>query len=59
MENRGIHVRTASFGGLAEEAGLAYKAECTSIMSAFTFRLMNEKLRKHPAQSGVFVVVKI
>jgi len=25
MEQRGIHVRTASFGGLAEEAGLAYK----------------------------------
>jgi tRNA-splicing ligase RtcB len=25
MEQRGIHVRTASYGGLAEEAGLAYK----------------------------------
>ncbi len=25
MERRGIHVRTASYGGLAEEAGLAYK----------------------------------
>ena len=25
MELRGIHVRTASFGGLAEEAGIAYK----------------------------------
>jgi tRNA-splicing ligase RtcB len=25
MEQRGIHVRTDSFGGLAEEAGLAYK----------------------------------
>jgi len=25
MEHRGIHVRTASYGGLAEEAGLAYK----------------------------------
>lgn len=25
MEKRGIHVRTDSFGGLAEEAGLAYK----------------------------------
>ena len=25
MEQRGIHVRTASWGGLAEEAGLAYK----------------------------------
>jgi tRNA-splicing ligase RtcB len=25
MERRGIHVRTASWGGLAEEAGIAYK----------------------------------
>jgi tRNA-splicing ligase RtcB len=25
MEQRGIHVRTSSYGGLAEEAGLAYK----------------------------------
>jgi tRNA-splicing ligase RtcB len=25
MEHRGIYVRTASFGGLAEEAGFAYK----------------------------------
>jgi tRNA-splicing ligase RtcB len=25
MEHRGIHVRTDSYGGLAEEAGLAYK----------------------------------
>jgi tRNA-splicing ligase RtcB len=25
MEQRGIHIRTASYGGLAEEAGLAYK----------------------------------
>ena len=25
MEQRGIYVRTASYGGLAEEAGLAYK----------------------------------
>jgi len=25
MEHRGIHVRTASYGGLAEEAGIAYK----------------------------------
>ena len=25
MEARGIHVRTASYGGLAEEAGFAYK----------------------------------
>jgi tRNA-splicing ligase RtcB len=25
MERRGIHVRTGSYGGLAEEAGLAYK----------------------------------
>jgi tRNA-splicing ligase RtcB len=25
MEQRGIHVRTASYGGLAEEAGMAYK----------------------------------
>jgi tRNA-splicing ligase RtcB len=25
MVQRGIHVRTASYGGLAEEAGLAYK----------------------------------
>jgi len=25
MERRGIHVRSASYGGLAEEAGLAYK----------------------------------
>jgi tRNA-splicing ligase RtcB len=25
MEQRGIHVRTASYGGLAEEAGFAYK----------------------------------
>jgi len=25
MEQRGIYVRTASYGGLAEEAGFAYK----------------------------------
>jgi tRNA-splicing ligase RtcB len=25
MEERGIYVRTASWGGLAEEAGIAYK----------------------------------
>jgi tRNA-splicing ligase RtcB len=25
MEHRGIYVRTASYGGLAEEAGFAYK----------------------------------
>jgi tRNA-splicing ligase RtcB len=25
MEKQGIHVRTDSYGGLAEEAGLAYK----------------------------------
>ena len=25
MEERGIYVRTASWGGLAEEAGVAYK----------------------------------
>ena len=25
IEQRGIHIQTASYGGLAEEAGLAYK----------------------------------
>jgi len=48
MERQGIYVRTASFAGLAEEAGMAYKDISAVVDAVHTLGISKKVVRLQP-----------